>query len=169
MSRIRALLLKIFQRLEIGAEWSCRAAVVIMTVLVLTQVVLRYVFRAPLMWAEEASIFLMIWMAFVGAGIGIRRGAHVAMTLLVDRFPYWLRWAALAFSASTMILFLTIVAWQGILLSVFVADQPSPALRVSMAWPYFVLPIGAVFMMTQILVTLLQQWQDLPKGEQDRS
>lgn len=160
MDRFRALLLNMFERLEIGAEWSCRAAIVTMSGLVLTQVVLRYVFRSPLMWAEEASIFLMIWMAFVGAGIGIRRGAHIAMTLLVDRFPSWVRLTALAISSVATILFLITVAWQGALLTVFVADQPSPALRVSMAWPYLVLPIGAVFMITQIIATLLDRGGD---------
>lgn len=169
MHGVRAFLLHVSDWLEVGAEWSCRAAVVVMTGLVLTQVVLRYVFAAPLVWVEEASIFLMIWMAFVGAGIAIRRGAHVAMTLFVDRFPYWLRWTAVTVSSAGMIVFLLIVAWQGAFLAVFVADQPSPALRISMMWPYFVLPVGAVFMITQIFATLLEQAQGSPLSGESRS
>jgi TRAP-type transport system small permease protein len=40
------------------------AALVLLTLL---QVVLRYVFSASLVWAEEASVIALIWMTWIGA------------------------------------------------------------------------------------------------------
>ncbi len=129
---------------EIVVDVLSRAAVVAMTVLVLVQVVLRYVFSVPLVWVEEMTVFLMIWMAFMGAALGVRRGSHIAMTILVDRLPA--RAARALFVASTIaiIAFCTVVAWQGVRLALSVAGQRSAALGLPMTVPYLIVPLGAL-------------------------
>ncbi len=157
IKRLQRSLLPALQGLEVVAEWSCRGAIVVMAGLVLLQVVLRYVFLAPLMWVEEASIFLMIWMTFVGAGIALRRGSHVAMTMLCDRLPS--TWSRIVSAVSTLFIlaFLLVVIWQGWLLSMFVQNQPSPALRIPMMWPYLIIPLGAAFMIIQVVAMILSR------------
>lgn len=147
----RKAVLAALRPLEIGAEWSCQGALAVMSAVVLLQVVLRYVFLAPLVWAEEASVFLMIWVTFIGSGIAIRRKAHVAMTVVADRLSAGLARTVLVCSNIAIVAFLAVVAWQGFRLATFVVDQPSPAMRVSMIWPYMAIPLGALFMISQIL------------------
>ena len=130
-----------------------------MAVVVLVQVVLRYVFRSPLVWAEEASVFLMIWISFVGSGLAIRDGAHIAMNLLYKRLPPLWSQLVLAASCLAILAFLVILFWQGLLLALFVGDQPSPALRIPMTWPYLIIPIGAAFMIVEIIAAFVD-----PKG-----
>ena len=145
--------------IESAALRTCQAAAVVMAVVVLVQVVLRYVFRSPLVWAEEASVFLMIWISFVGSGLAIRDGAHIAMNLLYDRLPpLWSR-IVLAASCLAILAFLGVLFWQGLLLALFVGDQPSPALRIPMTWPYLIIPIGAAFMIVEIIAAFVD-----PKG-----
>jgi TRAP-type C4-dicarboxylate transport system permease small subunit len=145
------------RQLERGADWSCQAALAVMSALVLTQVVLRYVFAAPLVWAEEATVFLMIWVTFIGSGIAIRRNAHIAMTVVADRLPTGLARAVAAASQLAIVAFLAVVAWQGFRLAAFVADQPSPAMRIPMMWPYLAIPVGALFMIGQVLAVALER------------
>lgn len=156
MSGFRSPVLKTLNGLARAAEQSCLVAVLVMTMLTLLQVVLRYVFRTPLVWTEEASVFLMIWMAFVGAGVAMRRGAHVAMTLLVERMPSGLSQALIALSRILVLAFLAVLAWQGWLLAMSVGGQRSPALAIPMAWPYLTMPFGALFMATQLVATMLE-------------
>jgi len=155
MTELRDRFLRTLAPVELAARRSCQAAAVVMATIVLAQVVLRYVFRAPLVWAEEASVFLMIWIAFVGAGLALREGAHIAMTLLPARLPLLWSRALLAVSGVAMIGFLAVVAWQGVLLAAFVGDQPSPALRVPMVWPYAIMPLGAAFMVLEVVAALI--------------
>ena len=152
---LRAVLAGV-QRLERGADWSCQAALAVMSVLVLLQVVLRYLFAAPLVWAEEASVFLMIWVTFIGSGIAIRKRGHIAMMLVADRLPASIARIVLVASNFAIIAFLAVVAWQGFRLAAFVSDQPSPALRIPMTWPYLAIPVGALFMIGQVLATMLE-------------
>lgn len=39
----------------------------------------------PLIRSDEAAVLLMVWIAFIGASLGIREGSHMAIGLLPDR------------------------------------------------------------------------------------
>lgn len=152
---VRLWLLRMFRVIDLVAVRSCQVAVTVMALFILAQVVLRYVFRSPFVWAEEASIFLMIWMTFVGAGAAIRRRANVAMTLLVDRLPAkFSRWVFVVCSLA-ILGFLATVAWKGWFLSMSAEDQRTPALGVSMVWPYLIIPLGMILMICQVVATIL--------------
>lgn len=155
MGALRLHLLYALKLIELTGEGSCFLAVAVMTGLVLVQVILRYVFRAPLVWTEEASIFLMIWMAFVGTGVAARRGSHIAMTLLVEHLPTRLSRALIFFSQLAVLAFLLLVVWQGWLLAKSAEGVRSPALGMPMKWPYLTIPLGACFMASQLLATML--------------
>ena len=62
------------------------ALTAVMLVVVLAQVVFRG-FRASISWSEELSRMLLIWIGMLGAGIGIKHGAHVGMDILVEYLP----------------------------------------------------------------------------------
>jgi TRAP-type C4-dicarboxylate transport system permease small subunit len=165
MRAFRPSLVRALRWLATLAERSCQLSIVAMAGLVLVQVVLRYVFRAPLIWVEEAAIFLMIWMTFVGAGVALRRGAHVAMTVLRDRFAARLSRLILLVSHLAVLAFLLIVLWQAWILAMSVEGQRSPALGVPMVWPYLIIPLGAGFMITQVVAIMLDSRAPRPPAE----
>lgn len=155
MTPLRDRFLSALRPIESAALRTCQAAVVVMTGIVLVQVVLRYVFRSPLVWAEEASVFLMIWISFVGSGLAIRDGAHIALNFLYTRLPaLWSR-LMLAVSCFAILAFLAVLIWQGLQLALFVGGQPSPALRIPMMWPYLIIPVGAAFMIVEIVAAFV--------------
>ncbi len=40
-----------------------------------------------LAWAQEATIYLFVWMAKFGAAYGVRTGIHVGVDVLINRMP----------------------------------------------------------------------------------
>lgn len=64
------------------------AGFLLMTVLflVIFQVFTRYVMRAPAPWTEELARFVLIWLAFIGAGWVAYRGSHVTVRLGDEKF-----------------------------------------------------------------------------------
>ncbi len=54
--------------------------------LILLNVVTRFA-RMPLYWVDEASIFTMVWLAFIGASVMTRLRVDFAVTLLSDSLP----------------------------------------------------------------------------------
>lgn len=57
-----------------------------MTVVLFISVIFRYFLNAPLFWANEASIFMMAWLTFIGGSLGLKYKSQASITFLVDRF-----------------------------------------------------------------------------------
>ena len=63
-------------------RWVLIALMAAMAVLVFANVVSRYVFNYSFIWVEELSRYMMIWVGFLGAGLVLRVGAHIAVDVL---------------------------------------------------------------------------------------
>tara|TARA_R110002020_G_scaffold391420_1_gene601821 strand:+ start:4772 stop:5359 length:588 start_codon:yes stop_codon:yes gene_type:complete len=72
--------------LRIGrhAAWI---AMGLMVLIIMLQVVFRYVFNNALAWPDEASRFLMLWMTGLIAPSAYRWGGFVAIDMLKDLLP----------------------------------------------------------------------------------
>ena len=47
----------------------------------------RYILLAPIIWAEEIMIYIMVWCVFIGAILVTWEGRHIKMDLLSTAFP----------------------------------------------------------------------------------
>ena len=120
------------------------AMAAVMVVLVVANVFCRYVLGFSVIWAEEVSQYLMVWITFVGAGLALRQGRHVAVEMLQDRLApgarHGLRWGVLlavfVFLLTTMVL--------GFMFAWFARDMETPVLNIPLAIPYLAVPIGAL-------------------------
>ena len=50
-------------------------------------VILRYGFDMSLTWAGELTNYFFIWSALFGAAYGFKQGAHISVSLVIERFP----------------------------------------------------------------------------------
>jgi C4-dicarboxylate transporter DctQ subunit len=57
------------------------------TLLMFSNVVMRYLFDSGLPWALEATHYLFAWVVLVGAANGVSTGTHLGIDLLVKRLP----------------------------------------------------------------------------------
>ena len=109
-------------------------------------IVARYALHAPLIWTDELTGLLFVWLAMLGSVVAFRRGEHMRMSLLVDRLsPDGRRFAGLL-STVAALLFLAILLPAGVELTVEELDMTTPALGLSNAWRAAALPVGAAIM-----------------------
>lgn len=57
-------------------------AMAVMSVVVFTNVVLRYTTGDSILWSEEVARYLMIWLTYLGIGPVLRLGGHMAIDTL---------------------------------------------------------------------------------------
>lgn len=57
-------------------------ALSLMSIIIFFQVVMRYGFQASLSWSEEIARYLFIWLIYIGISYGVKKNAHVAVTVL---------------------------------------------------------------------------------------
>jgi TRAP-type C4-dicarboxylate transport system permease small subunit len=135
-------------------EWLCGALMVAVTAVVFLQVMSRYVFHHPFDWPEELARYLFVWVALLGAALALARGAHFGIDALVRRFsPAARTRVALAVHVGLAVFLVRLVqsGWQ---LAVRVKEQPSPAMEVSMTYPYLAIPVSFAVMLLFTLADL---------------
>jgi TRAP-type transport system small permease protein len=128
--------------LDMLLKLSGGALVVVMLGTVMAGVVSRAL-NQPLSWTDEASGFLMVWLACLGWMIATRQQAHIRIRVFQDLLPAapW-RVTEGAIQAAMLVLGATI-AWFSIHLVRTNADIEALALPISTAWMYApMLPAG---------------------------
>jgi len=124
----------------------------VMTTLVFVNVVARYVFNFSIIWAEEVSQYLMIWIAYLGAGLALREGRHVAVEMLQDRLPGMLGRRVRMVVGGLVLVFLGVVTMLGIQFVVFVWNQETPVLNISLGIPSLAIPVGTLLFAMHLLI-----------------
>lgn len=145
--------MKTFERYFLAANrWLLILILAAMSVIIFTNVVLRYTTNQSIEWAEEVARHLMIWLTFLGCGPVLRYGGHIAVDNLQDSLP---RPAAIAMRAVIAVLVLVLFAflsWYGLEYMERTQYQQTPATQISFAYIYAALPIGAAMTLVHWLL-----------------
>ncbi|MCM3760943.1 TRAP transporter small permease [Alkalihalobacillus oceani] len=135
------LLNRLLNRLE---EVVIGSAILIVSLLILVNVVLRYLFGTGINWTEEMVRFLMILVTFVGASICVRQGSHISVDFLFNLLKGKAKkWLTLCIYLICVI-FTASMAWYSleIIQQNMRFIQKAPALQIPMYIPYLILPLG---------------------------
>jgi TRAP-type C4-dicarboxylate transport system permease small subunit len=138
-----------------------------MAVVVFSEVIFRYVLLLPLFWTEEFARYCLVWSSLLGAGVALKRGQHIAVTYVAERFPPRLNALTAMLVDLSIGLLLLVILWGGIKLVVLTRHQFSPALRISMALPYMAIPIGSAIMLLHALASMWQRARAMTAGRQN--
>jgi TRAP-type C4-dicarboxylate transport system permease small subunit len=137
--------------------WGLMFLVAVMTVVVLLQVIYRYLLSQPLYWSEELARYLFVWISILGATLSVQRRGHFGMDFFFRMFPE---------KGKRLLIFLIYLLMGGVVLVLLVqgialvqktAAQLSPAMEISMGWAYACLPAGACLMVIHLLVIIFKE------------
>lgn len=137
----------------------------VMVVLVFGNVVARYAFDAAITWAEEVSRFLFVWLTFVGASLGLRRGVHLSVDLVVAALSSRKRLALQILCHVISIVFFCVWAFGGLTLINANLDYMSPATGFSMGLVYVIGPLSAVLLSYESATRLVADLRLLRRKE----
>ena len=128
----------------------------VMIIVVIFGVANRFLFKLSISWTEEIARFLMVWICMLGSTIAIKNGSHVAVTYFISKFSIKVRKKIAILNHIFVIIFLLIPSMYGIKLCLSQMGQLSPALRISMFWPFVSVPAGCVIMILHEFALLKQ-------------
>lgn len=128
------------------------------------QVIMRYVFNDSLFWSEELGRFLFEWLTWIGMSLGAKKGEHIKITMLQDKFSYKKAQVLDIISSIIVIGICAITIYYGIFMSVFWAGSKYPCLQISLAWGYIAIPIGCSLMVIRSLVDIKRAFKNIKEG-----
>jgi TRAP-type C4-dicarboxylate transport system permease small subunit len=133
-------------------RWLLILLLAAMSIIVFTNVVMRYVTDYSIPWSEEVSRHMMIWLTFLGGGLVLRSGGHIAIDNLQDALP---KSAARAMRAVVMLLMLTffgLLTWFGWIYVKRTMVQTTAATEIPFGYIYFAMPLGCALMFIHMLL-----------------
>ncbi|WP_282607948.1 TRAP transporter small permease [Pelagibius sp. Alg239-R121] len=115
--------------------------------------------------ADEVPGLLLVWIAFLGAYMALRRGGHIAFDLLVERLPPKPQ-AFLRHATDTAILvFLALLFFQSIrMIRVDGATEIETA-EIAQGWFMLIMPLAAVLLGLAILVQIVERRRPAAKSQ----
>ena len=134
-----------------GNRWAVIAILAAMAAMVFANVVLRFTTDRSLLWAEEMSRYLMIWLTFLGAGLVLRYGGHVGIDTLQEALP---RHAAAIRAAIFCVLlgFFGVMVWVGVRYALLTWGQTTPVLGIPIGAVYLAMPLGFALLIAHLVL-----------------
>ena len=165
MKSMEKISAKVSRTSERIVQYALVGMVGLMTVIIILQVFMRYLFLYSLSWSEEVARYLMIWVSFLGASLALKYGFHIGVEFVINRIPEEMRGWVNLIAKIGILIFLIYFTIGGFRVSWAVRDQDSPALLFSMAYAYLSAPVGGVFMIIQLLSLLVEDWVKVRKKQ----
>lgn len=150
VNTIEKLIEKIEVFRKIGEQLMLKtatAALAVIVVIISIGVVKRYVLDSPLVWTEEMSTFLFVWVSFLGAGVASSRQKHVYVDLFVEKFSEKRKKQAALIVSFFTIIFFTIVIIGGINLQPITSRSASVTLNIPKNYYYLPVLIACSYML----------------------
>jgi len=128
--------------------------------LAFVNVAVRFLLNKSIEWAFELTSYLFIYSALFAAAYLFRKGAHIKVTLLLDKLPNTLAKIVILIVDFINLLYLGIIAYFSYVfifdpdLGVKASAEVSVDLGVQMWIVYLILPVSAVFGIFMVIFKL---------------
>lgn len=128
----------------------------IMSIIIIYQVLSRFIFSLPLSWSEETARFLMAYATFFGAALALRSQSLIGVEAVSERLSFKARRMMKTAVYSISIIFFIILIIKGIEMMGRVHLQVSPALQIPMSIPYAAIPIGSALLIMNSIAVIIE-------------
>jgi TRAP-type C4-dicarboxylate transport system permease small subunit len=135
--------------------WS----IFILMLMVLVEVVTRYIMNQPLSLADEYGGYMLVAMTMVGLAYTWKEKGHIYVDLVVNRLPESLRMKLRLVTlilAMILSVLLVVASWELVSQSFLFGARSGSWLRTPLAWPQMTLILGSVMLVAQLFVDIVR-------------
>jgi len=132
-------------------RWLLVALLAAMSLIVFCNVALRYLTTESLVWAEEVARHLMIWLTFLGSGLVLRNGGHIAIDNLQDVLPRAAARALRLVIVVALMAFFAAMIWFGAIYVSRTMLQTTSATQIPFGYVYAAMPAGFLLLAIHLL------------------
>lgn len=129
----------------------------ITTILVVVNIIMRYVLNSGLVWSEEVATGCFVWSVFIGAVAVFKHRGHVGVDIIVKMLPVGPRKALMTLMDIILVILNSYMAYLSIVYISHSYTKMTPVLGVSSAY------ISASVVIAFVLMTVYSikfVWQD---------
>jgi TRAP-type C4-dicarboxylate transport system permease small subunit len=149
----------------IGTRLVCAGLVAGIFLIAFAQVVCRYVLNSSLFWAEEAVIYAMVWLAFLGSSLLLEDWGHIGINALLRAVTPRVRVVLVFGIHAAMLVFLAFLVFYGTTTALFGFSRRSVTMDIPTWWIKLAIPVSAGLMGLHLMERLLADLGHFRRGE----
>lgn len=143
--------------------------VMVISLIVTYEVIMRYFFRAPTIWVLEISTYLCVASVFLAGGYVLRIDAHIDVDVLTRRFSNETQVLFRLISFLLIFVYCFVLTWKGaeLALTSFKYGELSPSmLGIPMFIPYAFVPLGGMLLILELICKIIISVSELKSARQ---
>ena len=140
-----------------------------MGIILFYEVVARYFFNSPTIWAQEVSQYLFIWTMLAGAAYTLQVGKHVRIDLLIIRFSKKTQTFLEVLTSIFGMLFsayVTVQGWNMVQATLKYHKLSATPLRVPLWIPQLALSVGFLLLTLEFMIIIFTKFSELSQYPQ---
>lgn len=152
-----AFLRKAFRGLFKALEWFAMICMVVLTVVVFCDVVLRYIFKQGFSWTQEIATLMLVWFSLIGMAIGVLEKIHISIEMFTSHLPEKVISIIESIDHVLIAVFGGVMLYYGIIIMQMTKSSTLPATKMPSAVLYVILPISGLLILLNALLVAAKQ------------
>ncbi len=143
---------------------STRLVLFCMASIMLYDVVMRYVFNAPTVWAQETCEYMMVFLTFIGLAEIQKQKTHIRMDYLYARLPESVQKGLNLFFHCLIAIFALLIFYSSskmMLLSLQYGSRSNTLMETPLFLMYAIIPVGMILLLIQSIIDIIQSIKSL--------
>jgi C4-dicarboxylate transporter DctQ subunit len=151
---------------------ACAVGIFVSTVIIVHEVIVRYM-RIATIWETELAIYLLMMAAYVGAAYGLKHGGHIHIDIITNLLSPRHREVLLLITSVLGMVIAGVIAWYSwpVWWEAYEAGYHSQSLWAPpLVFPYILLPLGMSFLTIHYFVHIARKItlvRDLSRSQQE--
>ena len=152
-----AFLRKAFRGLFKALEWFAMICMVVLTVVVFCDVVLRYIFKQGFSWTQEIATLMLVWFSLIGMAIGVLEKIHISIEMFTSHLSEKVISVIESIDHVLIAVFGGVMLYYGIVIMQMTKSSTLPATKMPSAVLYVILPISGLLILLNALLVAAKQ------------
>ncbi len=140
----------------------------VMSILVIVNVAMRFLFDSGIVVSEELSRYLFVWVVFVGAIIAMHRNAHIYVDFIRNSFPLKVQWTVKVIIDLLMLYCCYVMTTGALEVAAFNMMDRSPVAGIPMGLVFYSTAAGGIgmgFMLLARIISLFVNYKEMTSSK----
>jgi C4-dicarboxylate transporter DctQ subunit len=158
---------RLLHALDENAErWAMLVCYIFCCIVIVQEVVRRFVLNYSSAWGEEAARYAFIYLGWIGAAYAVRERAHIRFDILLQRMGPRGKVVVFTIAELATIAFACIALYWSLhtIRTLLQFDAATPVLRVNKVWFEAAVPIGFALIVLRSVQNIQRDWRDWRAG-----
>ena len=151
------------ERIEL---WLLTVFYLYFVIIVVIEVIMRYVFNSSTVIGEETARHAFIWLSWIAASYVVKKRTYIRITMLENKIPVRVKYYLSVFYNILFILFCILTFWY--VLPIMQAQTKygtlSRATQYAMWIPYLAVPVGYAMMLFRVIQNMFLDFGNFRQG-----